>query len=269
MPLSIWNGAIAFGLVNVPVRLYSATESKQVTFHQFEKGTKKRIDYRRFAEGTKREVDYADIVKGYETSKGHYVMVTPTELESVEPGRSRTLDIEDFVRLEEIDPVYFEKTYYLEPVEGAEKAYALLVETMNDTGRVGVGRFVMRTKQYLATVRPMGDALVLETMFFGDEVRDPKDLKLPTRTKVSPKEKRIATQLVESLTVPFDPDAYKDTYRRRVLALIRKKSRGQEVKVEAREEAPNIVDLMAALEASLKDKHAAKRPAKRPTRKAS
>ena len=262
MPRSIWNGSIAFGLVNVPVRLYSATESKQVQFHQFEKGTKKRIEYRRVTTGTKHEVDYDDIVKGYEVSKGKYVTITPEELESVEPGRSRTLDIEDFVLLEEIDPVYFDKSYYLEPVDGAEKAYALLVEAMSETGRVAVGRFVMRTKQYLATVRPTGDVLVLETMFFGDEVRDPKDLKVPTRVKVPPKEKRIATQLIESLTVPFDPDAYKDTYRSRVLGLIRRKAKGQEIEVKPREKAADVVDLMAALEASLQER-------KKPKRKAS
>jgi DNA end-binding protein Ku len=267
MPRAVWTGSISFGLVNVPVKLYPGTQSKDVHFHQFEAKTGKRIDYRRFAANTKREVDFQDIVKGYEVSKGKYVMVAPKELEAVEPGRSRTLEIEDFVRLEEIDPIYFDATYYIEPVEGAGKAYALLARTMNKTGRIGIGRFVMRTKQYLAAVRPMDDALVLATMYFGDEVRSLSDLNIPGRVKLTAKETHIAEQLVESLTTKFDPDSYKDTYRRRVLDLIKKKSKGEEIEVAEREEPAKIVDLMAALEASLERGGSAKRTRSTPRRR--
>jgi DNA end-binding protein Ku len=252
MPRAIWSGSISFGLVNVPVKLHSATESRDVRFHQFQEGTDRRIHYKRVAEGTDDEVDYDDIVKGYEVSDGRYVMVTPEELESVEPGKTRTIDIEDFVELAEIDPVYFEKSYYLAPDKGGEKAYVLLREAMRRAERVAIGRFVMRTKQYLGAIRPSGDALILETMFFGDEVRDPGELDLPGKTKVSDRELKIADQLIESLTVPFDPMSYADTYREQVLDLIEAKAKGEEIVVERRDDkAEPAADLMAALEASV------------------
>src|SRR3712207_4585976 len=150
----IWNGAIGFGLVNIPVKLFSATESKSISSHQFERGTGKRIHNKRVAEGTDREVEFEDIDKGYEVSKGKFVIVTPEELESVEPGRSRTIEIEQFVDLVELDPIYFDKTYYLGPAEGAEKPYALLLDALKKRERVAIARFVMRTKQYLAALRP-------------------------------------------------------------------------------------------------------------------
>jgi DNA end-binding protein Ku len=252
MPRAIWTGSISFGLVNVPVKIYSATESKDVHFNQFQEGTGKRIHYKRVAEGTGDEVEYEDIVKGYEISDGKYVIVTPEELESVEPGKTRTIDIEDFVDLSEIDPIYFEKSYHLAPDDRGEKPYALLREAMRRADRVAIGRFVMRTKQYLAAIRASGDALVLETMYFGDEVRDPADLDLPADVDLSDRELRIADQLIGSLTVGFDPMAYEDTYRERVLGLIDRKAKGEDVVVEEREERTDeVTDLMAALEASV------------------
>lgn len=260
MPRAIWTGAISFGLVSVPVKLYSATESKDVSFHQLEKDSGKRIDHRRFATGTDREVDYDDIVKGYEISKGTYVVVTPDELESVEPGRSRSIDIEDFVALEEIDPIHFERSYYLAPArEEGTKPYRLLREALRRSGRVAIGRFVMRTKQYLGAIRVSGDALVLETMFFGDEIRDTEDLDLPAKGKLNDKELRMAEQLIDSMTVPFDPSAYADTYRERVLELIEAKAEGKDLAVEPKEELAPVTDLLAALEASLDDARAGKR----------
>jgi DNA end-binding protein Ku len=253
MPRSVWSGAIAFGLVNVPVGLHSATESRTVHFHQLQRRTNRRIRNKRVAEGTGREVDYDDIVKGYETDDGDMVVVTPEELEAVEPGRSRSIDIEDFVALDEIDPVYFDKAYYLVPGDGAEKPYALLREAMERSGRIAIGRFVMRTKQYLAAIRPSGDVLVLQTMYFGDEVRDPADLDLPGKVELSDKELRIARQLVDSLTVDFDPTTYVDTYRERVLDLVRQKAEGGDVEVAEAEEPRDVGDLMAALEASISD----------------
>ena len=285
MPRSIWTGAISFGLVNVPVKLYSATEDKDIHFNQFQKDTGERIRYKRVAEGTGEEVEYEDIVKGYEKSKGRFVIVTPEELESVEPGKGRTIEIEDFVGLDELDPIYFEKTYYLAPQEGAgaDKAYALLREAMEKANKVAIGRFVMRTKQYLTALRPSGNLLLLETMFFPDEIRSTKELEdMAKGAKVSDRELKVAEQLIDSLTTEWDPERYHDTYRERVLDLIEQKAKGEEVVVE-KSEAPesNVVDLLAALEASLAaagkggskkpsaSKKASKKTSKSTTKKAS
>jgi DNA end-binding protein Ku len=255
MPRSIWNGALSFGLVNVPVQLYSAIEQKDVAFHEFQAGTGARIKHKRVSEKTGREVDYSDIEKGFETSRGKYVMLTREELESVEPGRSRTIDIEDFVELSEIDPIYFDKPYYVAPQKGAEKPYALLRTALEDSERVAIARFVMRTKQYLAALRVADDIMLLETLFFADEVRDTKSLNIPRRSKVPDRELRIAQQLIDSMTVAWRPEKYEDTYRRRVLDLVRRKGRGQEIEIEAREpEGAPVVDLVEALQRSLESR---------------
>lgn len=257
MPRAIWSGSISFGLVNVPVRLHSATQPKDVHFNQFQRGTGERIRQKRVAEDSGKEVDYDDIVKGYEIAKGRYVMVEAEELESVDPEASRTIDIEDFIDFTEIDPIHFEKTYFLEPedTQGAKRAYALLREAMAASGRVAVGRFVMRSKQYLATIRPVDDVLFLETMFFPDEVRDPKDLdNVPGKIELSDRERKVAKQLVESLTNDWDPDRYHDTYREAVLDLIKRKDKGEDVVVEKpKQEAAPVTDLLAALEASINE----------------
>ena len=188
MARAIWTGSVSFGLVNVPVGLYSATQDHDVHFHQFEKGTSSRIRNRRVNEDTGDEVAYEDVVKGAELSDGGYVMLTQEELESVEPGKSRTIDISDFVDASEIEPVYYQKSYYLAPSDdSAKKAYMLLLKAMDKAERIGVATFVMRGKQYLAAIRPSGNVLVLETMFFADEVREPAEEldQLPTRTKVA------------------------------------------------------------------------------------
>lgn len=257
MARAIWSGAISFGLVNVPVKLFSATETRDVSFHQFQEGTGQRIRYKRVAAESGEEVGYDDIVKGYEVDKGRHVLVSPEELESVEPGRSHTIEIEDFVDLDRIDPVYYEKTYYLAPAKGAgaEKSYALLRRAMEDANKVAVARFVLRTKQYLAAIRPARGVLVLETMFFADEVRDPQrdiDDVPGDDVELGERERRIAGQLIESLTSDWEPERYHDTYRERVLELIGRKAEGEEVVVEAAAaEGGEVVDLMAALEASV------------------
>ena len=253
MARAIWTGAISFGLVNVPVKLYSAVEQKDVSFHQLQKDSGERIHYKRVTGSSDDEVPYADIVKGYEVDKGQYVVVTPEELESVEPGRSRTIDIEDFVDLDEVDPIYFEKTYYLGPAnKDAAKTYELLRAALERTNKVAISRFVMRTKQYLAAVRANGELLMLETMYFPDEVREPDVVdNLPGKVSLSDKELAMAEQLVESLTSEWEPDRYHDTYRERVLELIQAKAKGEEIVSEEAEEPAKVVDLMAALEASL------------------
>jgi DNA end-binding protein Ku len=258
MARAIWTGSVSFGLVNVPVGLYSATHDHQVHFHQFEEGTSSRVRNQRVNEDTGEEVDYGDIVKGAEVDEGEYVMLTPEELESVEPGRSRTIDISDFVEAADIDPIHYRKTYYLAPAEeSAEKAYMLLVKAMDKAGRIGVATFVMRGKQYLAAIRPSPDAkvLVLETMFFADEVRDPTEEigALPVRTRVAKKDLDMAVSLVESLTVPWNPSNYRDTYADRVQKLIDAKRKDREVVSRASrgESAEKVTDLLSALQASV------------------
>jgi DNA end-binding protein Ku len=259
VPRAIWTGSISFGLVNVPVGLYSATESKTIHFHQVQEGTGRRIRQKRVAEGTGREVDYEKIVKGYETDDGDLIIVTPEELESVEPTRTRTIEIEDFVELAQIDPIYFDKAYYLAPDDGSKKPYALLREAMRSSGRVAIGRFVMRNKEYLAAIRPLEQVLVLETMHFGDEVRSPDDLDVPGKVKLTDRERKIAGQLIDSLTTDWDPMAYEDRYRERVADLVRQKAQGGEVVVAEEEERERPSDLMKALEASLDDIASARR----------
>ena len=251
MPRAIWNGAISFGLVNVPVQLFSAVEPKDIHFHQFTKNGQ-RIRYKRVSEKSGREVEYDDILKGYELSKGKFVLVTPKELDAADPRQTRTIDIEDFVELSEIDPIYFESSYYLAPRDGAAHAYALLREAMQRTERIAIGRFVMRTKQYLAAIRPSGNVLVLETMFFPDEIRDAKALNIPGRVKIPERERRVADQLIDSLTVAWDPKRYQDTYRAEVLSIIKRKAKGQEIVAE-QPAAPDrkVVDLFDALQSSL------------------
>jgi len=254
VPRAIWTGAIAFGLVNVPVGLYSATESKTIHFHQVQKNTGRRVRNKRVAEGSGREVDYDKIVKGYETDDGDLIIVTPEELESVEPSKTRSIEIEDFVEIDQIDPIYYDKSYFLAPADGTQKPYALLREAMEKSGRVAIGRFVMRNKEYLAAIRPMDKVLVLETMHFGDEVRSPDELDVPGKVKLTDRELKIAGQLIESLTADFDPTAYTDTYRERVADLVRQKAEGGDVVIEEEKEEPEkVTDIMAALEASLDD----------------
>jgi DNA end-binding protein Ku len=256
MPRAIWSGSISFGLVNVPVKVYSAVKQQDLHFNQFEDETNARIRYKKVSEKTGREVAPEKIVKGYELSKGHYVMIDPEELEEFEPRATRIIDIEDFVALDEIDPIYFEHTYYLAPDggEGAERAYALLLAAMEDKGKVGIGRVVMRTKQYLAALRPFDGALAMSTMLFHDEIVPVTEIEaLPVSKKgVSLKEIKMAGQIIDSLSTEWDPKRYADTYRERVLEFIEKKAKGEEVVVEEAEpEEPKVVDLMAALEASL------------------
>jgi DNA end-binding protein Ku len=255
MARAIWSGALSFGLVNVPVALFAATKDHEVHFHQFEKGTSARVRNKRVNEDTGKEVAYDDIVKGAEIRDGEYVIVTPEELESVEPGKSRTIDISDFVDAAEIDPLYYQRGYYLGPQdETAGKAYALLVKAMDAADRIGIATFVMRGKQYLAAIRPKDDVLVLETMYFADEVRDPVEAigQKPPKVTLRKKDIDMAVSLIESMTTSWKPENYTDTYTERVNRLIEAKGKDEEIVTEAeRAPASNVVDLMQALQASL------------------
>jgi len=262
MPRAIWSGSISLGLVNVPVRLFSAVQRKDVHFHQLQESTGSRIRYKKVSESSGREVSSDHIVKGYELSKGNYVPVTDEDFEAVEPERTHTIEIEDFVALEEIDPLQFTNTYWIAPQDsnGASKAYALLREAMDKKGRVAVGRFVLRTKEHLALVRPVGNAMALHTMLYPDEVVAVSDIDgLPVRAKADARELKAAEQLVDALTVSWDPKKYRDTYREKLLDVIKRKAKGEEIVTEPREERAEVVDLMAALEASIEASKSSKR----------
>src|SRR4051812_30919362 len=255
MPRSIWSGAISFGLVNVPVKLYSAVSRKTVRFNQLNSKTGNRIQQKRVDPDTGDEVSYDDIVKGFELTKDRYVVLTPEELDALDPERTRTIDIEDFVALDEIDPVYYDHPYWLVPDKGAAKAYGLLLEAMRDAGKVAIARVVLRSKEQLVAIRPAGSGLMMETMIFADEVVPPEDIEdLPTEQelKVSDRELKMARQLIDSLTTEWEPDKFHDEYREKVLDLIERKAQGEEIAVQPEAPKPaRVPDLMAALEASL------------------
>ncbi|MCW3023719.1 MAG: Ku protein [Conexibacter sp.] len=257
MPRSIWTGAISFGLVTVPVKLYSAVNRKTVRFNQLNRQTGARINQKRVDASTGDEVAYEDLVKGYEISADRYVVIDPVELEAVEPKKTRTIDIEDFVDLEDIDPIFYDHPYYLAPGPGGAKPYRLLMEAMRETNKVAIAKVVIRSKESLVALRPMADHDVLEmaTMLFADEIVDPDRIDdIPTADEVetSSRELDIAKQLVESLAGEFEPAKYKDTYREAVLDMIEKKAAGEEIAVQPEaEEAAPVPDLMSALKASL------------------
>jgi DNA end-binding protein Ku len=254
MPRAIWNGAVSFGLVNVPIRLVSATSPKDVRFNQLHDKDLGRINQRRVCSLDGEEVEFSHIVKGYDLGGGRYVTIDTEELESLDPKASRTIDIEEFVDLADIDPLYFEHSYYLLPDSQSTKAYTLLVEAMSSAGKVALGRFVLRTKQYLVALRPKDGVLVASTMLYADEVIGTEDLDLPAKeaTEVTERELSMAEQLIDSLSAEFDPTRFHDTYREQVLHLIEQKAEGVEPAPapEPVATAP-VVDLMAALEASL------------------
>jgi len=252
----IWTGALSFGLVNVPVGLYSATDDKTVHFNQLERGTSDRVRNKRVNERTGDEVPYDSIVKGYDLGGGRYVVIEPEELEAVEPGRSRNIEITDFVDLDEIDPVYYKSTYYLGPqAPGGERAYALLRQAMFETNKVGIATFVLRGKQHLVAIRPDERVLALQTMYFADEVRDPvAELgTLPGEdVTFQGRELDTAKLLVDSMTTQWQPEIYRDTYRQAVQDLIERKSRGEVVALDGQAPEPvPVVDLMDALRASV------------------
>jgi DNA end-binding protein Ku len=283
---AVWTGSLSFGLVSIPVKLFNATSPKDVRFHQFEAGTARRIRHRRVVEADpeplpapaepersrrrpddepprspvresvqpdESEIPFEDVVKGYEVEPDRFVMIEAHELEALAPERTRTIEIAEFVDLEDIDPVYFEKTYYVVPGRGGEKAYWLLHRAMREAGHVAVATFVMRTREYLAAIRPADDVIVLETLFYHDEVRDSRELGMASPSEPAARELDIAQRLIGSLASSWDPSRHRDSYRERVMQLIEARSDGA-VEAPARAEEPEpsrVPDLMAALQASL------------------
>jgi DNA end-binding protein Ku len=255
MARAIWSGSINFGLLNVPVRMYSAVSRRNIALREIRASDSARIKHRRVAEGTDEEVPYDEIIKAYELTPGQYVPLTKEEMEVLAPEKTRAIDVQDFVDLDEIDPIYFDSPYYLGPADGADKAYALLAQAMQASGKVAIAHFVLRNKENLAAIRSDGTALTLTTMRFADEVVPVAELDiLPEKAqKPAQREQEMAEQLIESLSTAFDPSSYKDEYREQLLALIERKAEGKDI-VAAATEAPKATktpDLMAALEQSI------------------
>lgn len=252
---AIWSGSVSFGLVNVPIRVYTATKSHGIRFNQIDRESGSRIRYRKVAEATGEEVPAEQIVKGFELAPGQYVTIDADELAALNPKASRMIDIEEFVDLADIDPLFFDQPYYLLPDKGAGKAYRLLVETMEQEGRAAIGRVIMRSKEYLVAIRPLDGVLCMETLRFDDEVVKPEEMLADidaAGAEVSDREVAMAAQLVEGLTTKWDPTKFEDTYHDEVADLIERKAAGLEVVASpAPESAEKVVDLMAALEASI------------------
>jgi len=262
MARAIWSGTISFGLLNVPVRMYSAVARRNIALREIRESDSARIKHRRVAEGTDEEVPYENIVKAYELSPGQYVPLGKDEMAALAPEKTRAIDVQDFVDIEEIDPMYFDSPYYLGPADGAEKAYSLLAAAMENSGKAAIARFVFRNKEHLSAIRASDGVLTLTTMRFHDEVVPPGELDdaLPDKKpKVAKREQQMAEQLIDSLSTEFDPSSYRDEYREQLLSLIEQKAEGKEI-VAPEAEAPKATkapDLMAALEesiAAVKDK---------------
>jgi DNA end-binding protein Ku len=257
MARAIWSGSISFGLLNVPVKLYSAVARRNIALREIRESDGARIRHRRVAEGTDEEVPYESIVKAFEISPDRYVPLTKEEMSGLDPEKSRTIEVLDFVDLEEIDPLYFDSPYYLGPAEGAEKAYSLLAQAMEGSGKIAISRFVFRNKEHLAALGSSNGVLTLTTMRFADEVVSPGELDdvLPSKEpKIAKREVEMAEQLIDSLTRSFDPTAYRDEHREELLALIESKAEGKDVltaPVSAEPAPTKAPDLMAALEESI------------------
>jgi DNA end-binding protein Ku len=262
MPRAIWSGSISFGLVNVSVRMYSAITEQDVHFHLLHSKDDSRIGYDKVCKKEGKPVPDDEIVRGYEVSEGKYVYVTDEDLEAAAGDSYKSIDIQDFVDVDEVDSIYFERSSYLGPAEGAEKPYALLVQAMEESGLVGIATYVMRDKQQLGCLRVRDGMIVLEKMFFADEIRPTKDI-APRKARVSKQELAMALDLVDRFRGPFDPEKYEDTYRAALLRVIDHKRKGKEVHVEPQAEREEPTDLMAALRASVEAHSRRGRNAKR------
>lgn len=255
MPRPIWKGILSFGLVNVPVSMYNATKAKNISFNQLRKSDYSRIKYKKVGVDDV-EVRQDEIVKGYEISPDSYVIIDESDLNNIAPKASRIIEISDFVKLDDIDPRYYDGSYYLVPDQGADKAYALLLKGMSESNVVGIAKFVLRSKEYLAAIRPAENIITLSTMYHADEVVSATDLdyKLPQDIKLTDKEMKMAKTLIDTLITDFQPEKYENEYYKEVMSLIDKKAENQQIVSNAPEPqgGGNIVDLMAALEASLK-----------------
>lgn len=251
---AIWKGSVSFGLVNIPVELRTAVRADHISFRLLHKQDLSPVKYERVCLAEDEPVPWNEIVKGYEYQKGKFVVLTDEDFKAAAVEKTKTIDILDFVRQEEIDPRYFETPYYLVPAKGAEKSYALLREAIRSTGAVGIGKIIIRQTQHLVGIKVLGEALVLEIMRFSNELVDPSEYSFPNRRDVRPQELKMAEQLVENLAEPFDPSKYTDDYRANLMKVIKAKMRGKKIKLEGPEGEPvdnGVLDLMSRLKASL------------------
>lgn len=258
---SIWSGAISFGLVNIPIKLYSAVGENTISFDMLRASDYSPIKYKRVALADDKEVPYDEIVKGYEFEKNEYVVLSDEDFEKVAPEKTKAIDIIDFVNEDEIDTIYFEKPYFLEPGNGAGKSYKLLLEALKESKKVGIAQYVLRNRERLGAVRPFNDLIILEQLRFHQEIRDWKEITIPKNIKIGEKEKEMAIQLIKQLTTHFKPEKYKDTYTDELMKIIEAKSKGEEIEVkQTKKETTEVTDLMSVLKQSLKavkDKRAA------------
>jgi len=268
MPRAIWKGSISFGLVNIPVALYPATRREELKFRLLRKSDLSPVNYKRVAEKDGKEVSWEQIVKGYEYEKGKYVVLKNEDFQRVDVEATQTVDIQDFVDLDDIDPMYFYKPYYLEPQKGGDKAFALLRDSLRENKKVWIAKVVIKTRQYLAGVKPQDDSLVLELMHFADELADTSNLHVPKKVEVGKKEMNMAKSLIESMSGKWDPEKYHDEYREALMDVIEKKveAGGKEIE-EKPKRAPKptkVIDLVSVLQKSLEQTGAARKGAKRP-----
>jgi len=247
----MWRGSISFGLINVPIKMYAATENKRINFRQIHRQCGTPIHYEKVCPTCNRKVEEEEIARGYEFEKGRYVIIEDKDLESIPDEATRTIDIIDFVDLKDIDPIYYDKSYFLGPEETGQKAYSLLRRAMEEGGKIAIAKVVIRSKQSLACIRPYGERhLVMETMFYPDEVRKVEEVPMQPEVKLQEKEVKMALQLVESLATKFEPEKYTDDYRQALIDIIQAKVEGEEISIPEPQDA-KVVDLMEALKASL------------------
>ena len=271
MARAIWKGSISFGLVNIPIALYPATRREELKFRLLRKSDLSPVNYKRVAEKDGKEVSWDQIVKGYEYEKGKYVVLKDEDFERVDLEATQTVDIQDFVDQDEIDPMFFYKPYYLEPQKGGDKAYALLRDALKDSGKVGIAKVVIKTRQYLAGVKPEDGALVLELMHFADELADPETLHVPKKTEVGKREINMAKSLIDSMSSKWNPEKYKDDYREALMEVIEEKveAGGKEIEEKPRK-APKptkIIDLVSVLQKSLEQTGGKKKASTKSRRK--
>jgi DNA end-binding protein Ku len=263
----IWSGTISFGLVSVPVRMFSATQSNELKFHFLDRRDLTPIGYDKVRKDTGKSVPAEEVVRGFEIEKGKYVPLEDEDLDRLDIELTHSIDICDFVSLDEIDPIYYRKAYYLLPQDGAEKPYRLLVRALEETEKVGIAKVVIRNKQHLAALRAHDGRLILETMYYADEIREPESVN--GRSKLQKTEVEMAKSLVENLSASFKPEKYDDTYRKELLSLIRAKAKGKELPEPQEAEGGEVVDLMAALRESVERTKKQKKPTRKRTKKAS
>ena len=263
---TLWKGAVSFGLVNIPIKMYVATEKKDIKFNYLHKECMSPVQYRKFCPHCDKEINSEDIVRGYEYQTGSYVVINEEDLERIPLDNTKTIDILDFVSLNQVDPIYFDKTYYLEPNAGGEKAYTLLIEAMNNTQKIAIAKVLIRSKQSLAALRVKDGVLIMETIFYPDEIRSPASLSSGiTKDKLHDNEIKMAVSLIENLSTDFEPSKYEDEYRKALWELIEAKIAGKEVTTpNTTAPASNVVDLMEALKESVKLAEANKGKEKKP-----